>query len=119
MNAFRCMNSGLKVKCVMMCLRIFLTFLLKRDIFFHYSLTFSSSFEQRPPSAPRPKSATFLRAHSRTGPSIKNISRPCTPDPPSEKLTVPPARCSSEVGTVSDKIWVMMQSSYHFMNQKK
>lgn len=52
---------------------------------------------KRPPSAPRPKSATFLRAHSRTGPSIKNISRPCTPDPPSEKLTVPPARCSSEI----------------------
>ncbi|XP_062614241.1 enkurin domain-containing protein 1-like [Saccostrea cucullata] len=52
---------------------------------------------QRPPSAPRPKSANFLRAHSRNGPSVKNVSRPCTPDPPAEKLTVPPARCSSEI----------------------
>nr|KAG5703177.1 hypothetical protein BaRGS_027342 [Batillaria attramentaria] len=54
---------------------------------------------QIPPPTPRPQSATFLRAHSRSGPLVKLESRPCTPDP-SEKLTVPPASSANDVKLV-------------------
>ncbi|XP_067671204.1 enkurin domain-containing protein 1-like [Haliotis asinina] len=43
---------------------------------------------ERPPSAPRPHSANYLRAHSRAGPPVKLESRPCTPDP---EVSVPHA----------------------------
>ncbi|KAL4240709.1 Enkurin domain-containing protein 1 [Mactra antiquata] len=49
------------------------------------------------PDAPRPHSASFLRAHTRSGPSVKLQSRPCTPDP---KLSVPPASVASDVKLV-------------------
>lgn len=51
------------------------------------------------PATPRPSSATFLRAHSRSGPLVKLESRPCTPDP-SEKLSVPPASTANDVKMV-------------------
>lgn len=49
------------------------------------------------PGTPRPQSARYLRAHSRSGPSIKNWSRPSTPDPSPEKMTVPQANCAKDV----------------------
>ncbi|KAH3863580.1 enkurin domain-containing protein 1-like isoform X1 [Dreissena polymorpha] len=49
---------------------------------------------EKEPDAPRPHSAHFLRAHTRSGPSVQLQSRPCTPDP---KLSVPPASIASEV----------------------
>ncbi|XP_076459352.1 enkurin domain-containing protein 1-like [Babylonia areolata] len=51
------------------------------------------------PATPRPSSATFLRAHSRSGPPVKLESRPCTPDP-SEKLSVPLASSANDVKMV-------------------
>lgn len=59
-----------------------------------------SDFE-REPDAPRPHSASFLRAHARSGPSVKLQSRPCTPDP---KLSVPPASIANEVQLVRNDI---------------
>lgn len=59
-----------------------------------------SDFE-REPDAPRPHSASFLRAHTRSGPSVKLESRPCTPDP---KLSVPPASSASEVKLMRNDI---------------
>ncbi|XP_050390800.1 enkurin domain-containing protein 1 [Patella vulgata] len=57
----------------------------------------SSKFENVPskvveelvkePRAPRPQSANYLRAHSRSGPVIKLQSRPCTPE--YHKVSVP------------------------------
>lgn len=49
---------------------------------------------QKEPDAPRPKSATFLRAHTKSGPSVKLRTRPCTPDP---KLSVPAASEANDV----------------------
>lgn len=54
---------------------------------------------ENPPPPPRPMSATFLRAHSRSGPLVKLESRPCTPDP-SNKLSVPPASSANDVKLV-------------------
>ncbi|KAL8623926.1 hypothetical protein ACOMHN_054267 [Nucella lapillus] len=51
------------------------------------------------PTTPRPSSATFLRAHSRSGPLVKLESRPCTPNP-MEKLSVPPASSANDVKMV-------------------
>ncbi|KAK3091946.1 hypothetical protein FSP39_023897 [Pinctada imbricata] len=52
---------------------------------------------ERVPSVPRPKSANFLRAHSRSGPSVPVMSRPCTPDVTEDKLTVPKASSSADI----------------------
>lgn len=54
---------------------------------------------QREPDAPRPHSACFMRAHSRSGPSVKFSSRPSSPDivPPEEKLSVPRASSATDV----------------------
>lgn len=52
---------------------------------------------QKVPDTPRPRSAVFLRAHTRSGPSVKLQSRPCTPDP---KLSVPPASIANDVQLV-------------------
>ncbi|PVD38218.1 hypothetical protein C0Q70_00829 [Pomacea canaliculata] len=51
---------------------------------------------EKPPLPPRPHSATFLRAHSRSGPIVKLESRPCTPDF-TDKLSVPPASSANDV----------------------
>ncbi|KAK3609809.1 hypothetical protein CHS0354_029848 [Potamilus streckersoni] len=53
--------------------------------------------EQDEPLPPRPKSATFLRAHSRAGPPVKLVTRSITPDP---KLSVPPASTANDVKLV-------------------
>ncbi|XP_053392711.1 enkurin domain-containing protein 1-like isoform X1 [Mercenaria mercenaria] len=52
---------------------------------------------EKVPDTPRPHSASFLRAHTRSGPSVKLQSRPCTPDP---KLSVPPASIANDVQLV-------------------
>ncbi|XP_052786327.1 enkurin domain-containing protein 1-like isoform X1 [Mya arenaria] len=49
---------------------------------------------EKEPDAPRPHSAHFLRAHMRSGPSVKLQNRPCTPDP---QLSVPPASEANDV----------------------
>lgn len=51
---------------------------------------------QKEPPAPRPTSANFLRAHSRTG-YIPMSARPASAEPPEEKLTVPKAQTAREV----------------------
>ena len=51
---------------------------------------------QNEPNAPRPGSATFLRAHSRTG-FLPQSARPASTEPPEEKLTVPKAQSAREV----------------------
>ena len=51
---------------------------------------------QKAPPAPRPTSANFLRAHSRTG-YIPQSARPASAEPPEEKLTVPRAQTAREV----------------------
>lgn len=54
---------------------------------------------QKEPLPPRPCSADFLRAHSRSGPSVKGV-RSCTPvniSPPEDKLTVPRAQSAADV----------------------
>ncbi|XP_033752659.1 enkurin domain-containing protein 1-like [Pecten maximus] len=54
---------------------------------------------EREPDAPRPHSACFTRAHSRSGPSVKFPSRPSTPEVvvPDEKLTVPRASSATDI----------------------
>ncbi|WAQ97339.1 ENKD1-like protein [Mya arenaria] len=51
---------------------------------------------EKEPDAPRPHSAHFLRAHMRSGPSVKLQNRPCTPDP---QLSVPPASEANDVSS--------------------
>ncbi|VDI03321.1 Hypothetical predicted protein [Mytilus galloprovincialis] len=53
---------------------------------------------QKEPAVPRPHSANFLRAHSRMGPpAIPVQNRPCSAEPPKEKLTIPVASSASDV----------------------
>lgn len=51
---------------------------------------------QKEPLAPRPHSANFLRAHSRTG-FVPQSARPASVEPPDNKLTVPKASTAREV----------------------
>lgn len=44
----------------------------------------------------RPFSASFLKAHSRSGPSVQDSSRPFTPKEVSKKVSVPPAAVACE-----------------------
>ncbi|KAL5019310.1 hypothetical protein ScPMuIL_005032 [Solemya velum] len=55
-----------------------------------------TDLEMEPPT-PRPRSASFLRAHSRAGPIVTSARRAVTPDPPPEKLTVPRAASANSV----------------------
>lgn len=59
--------------------------------------------EHNPPPPPRPSSASFLRAHSRSGPLVKLESRPCTPDV-TNKVSVPPASSAIDVKLVRHDI---------------
>lgn len=53
---------------------------------------------QKEPATPRPHSANFLRAHSRMGPPALPVqNRPCSAEPPKEKLTIPIASSASDV----------------------
>lgn len=61
----------------------------------------SSSYRliiQKEPPAPRPSSANYLRAHSRTG-FIPQSARAASTEPPPEKLTIPKAQTAREVST--------------------
>lgn len=52
---------------------------------------------EKSPKTPRPHSANFLRAHSRMGPpAIPVQNRPCSAEPPKEKLTIPLASSASD-----------------------
>lgn len=55
----------------------------------HYTDTDSSNTN-------RPFSASFLKAHSRSGPSVQDSNRPFTPKEVSKKISVPPASVASE-----------------------
>ncbi|KAL8563940.1 hypothetical protein ACOMHN_059370 [Nucella lapillus] len=63
----------------------------------------------------RPSSATFLRAHSRSGPPVRVESRPCTPEA-SHKISVPLALSANDVKMVhhdTDFIRVNGQNAKH------
>lgn len=59
---------------------------------------------QKEPAAPRPHSAHFLRAHSRTGYSDSKPARPASVEPPDEKLTVPKAETARDVKLIRKNI---------------
>lgn len=54
---------------------------------------------QKSTFAPRPHSANYLRAHSRTG-FLPQSARPASVEPPEDKLTVPRAATARDVGLV-------------------
>lgn len=58
---------------------------------------------EKEPLAPRPQSANFLRAHSRTG-FVPQSARPASVEPPPEKLTVPRAATAREVQLVRHNV---------------
>lgn len=58
---------------------------------------------ENPPPTPRPASANFLRAHSRSGPLVKLESRPCSPDV-THKVSVPPASIANDIKLVRHDI---------------
>lgn len=52
---------------------------------------------EKEPQVPRPHTANFLRAHSRMGPPAVPVqNRPCSAEPPKEKLTIPLASSASD-----------------------
>ncbi|ESO87048.1 hypothetical protein LOTGIDRAFT_210448 [Lottia gigantea] len=56
----------------------------------------ASELKKEPP-APRPHSANYLRAHSRSGPLVKVYSRPCTPEVSDDQISVPLANSKANL----------------------